>query len=64
MSPYTRRNVLFYSVLALGIAGLIIFPRMRSLMTLASRELKYLWWLVLIGGLGVYFAVFAGRKRE
>lgn len=63
MSPGFRRNLVFYSVLAIAIALILIFPRVQSFVSLASRELRYLWWLVLIAGIGLYLAFFVGRRR-
>ena len=63
MRPEFRRNLVFYSVLAIAIALILIFPRVQSFVSLASRELRYLWWLILIAGFGLYLAFFVGRKR-
>jgi len=50
--------VLFVLVLCL------LFPRMMAFVELAARELRYLWWLILLGALGIYFFFFFGRKKE
>jgi hypothetical protein len=64
MTPSFRRNLLFYSALAVVIALVVIFPRVQSFVALASRELRYLWWLVLIAAFGVYLAFFVGRRKD
>ncbi len=40
----------------------LVFPRVFAFAELAARELRYLWWLVLILVLGVWLAFFFGRK--
>ncbi len=42
----------------------LIFPRALAFVELAARELRYLWWLVLILALGIWLAFFFGRKRD
>ncbi len=64
MTPSFRRNLIFYSALAVVIALVVIFPRVQSFVALASRELRYLWWLVLIAALGLYLAFFVGRRKD
>ena len=64
MTPSFRRNLIFYSALAVVIALVVIFPRVQSFVALASRELRSLWWLVLIAALGLYLAFFVGRRKD
>lgn len=45
------------------VALCIIFPRIAAFAELAARELRYLWWLVLISVIGIYFLFFFGRRR-
>jgi hypothetical protein len=40
-----------------------LFPRVLAFTELAARELRYLWWLVLMVALGVWLAFFSGRRR-
>ena len=49
-------------LLLLGIC--LVFPRALAFVELAARELRYLWWLVLILALGIWLAFFFGRKRD
>jgi apolipoprotein N-acyltransferase len=42
----------------------VLFPRVLAFTELAARELRYLWWLVLLVALGVYFFFFFGRKKD
>lgn len=64
MHPSTRRNLVFVSCLAAGIALMIVFPRVGAFAELAAREIRLLWWLFLVAGLGIYFAFFFGRRRD
>ncbi len=62
MSPIARRNfTIFVFALLLGVACLL-FPRVLAFVELAARELRYLWWLILIGALGVWLVFFYGKK--
>lgn len=64
MSPIARRNfTIFVFALLLGVACLL-FPRVLAFVELAARELRYLWWLILIGALGVWLVFFYGRKDK
>ena len=40
-----------------------MFPRVLAFVELAARELRYFWWLVLLFALGIWLALFFGRKR-
>ncbi len=50
-----------------AIAGLVvlalIFPRVLAFAELAARELRVLWWLILLLALGVWLAFFTGRRK-
>lgn len=63
--PFPNRRVLatIAAVAALVLACLL-FPRVLAFVELAARELRYLWWLVLIAALGVWLAFFYGRERR
>ena len=52
-------------IVALLVIGLLcfLFPRALAFAELAARELRYLWWLVLLVALGLYFFFFFGRKK-
>jgi hypothetical protein len=64
MRPNARFNwVLLSAVILLG-AGCFLFPRVLGFVELAARELRYLWWLVLIALLGVWLAFYSGTKRD
>ena len=46
------------------VALCLLFPRVLAFTELAARELRYLWWLVLLAALGTYFFFFFGRKKD
>lgn len=52
----------FLAIIVL-IALCFIYPGVAAFAELAARQLRYLWWLVLIAAIGIYFAFFFGRRR-
>lgn len=61
--PTGRRLVAY--IIALLILGVIclLFPRALAFVELAARELRYLWWLILIAAFGIWLAFFASAKK-
>ena len=58
-----RRVIAFFiAFLILGTLCLL-FPRMLAFVELAARELRYLWWLILIAAIGVWLVFFAKTKK-
>ena len=64
MSPLVRRRIAWMSAVAIIVALMVIFPRVLAFAELAARELRYLWWLVLIAAIGIYLSFFAGRRKD
>lgn len=64
MSPAARRNVTLLAGVGLLFGLCLFFPRVLAFVELAARELRYLWWLVLILALGVWLAFFLKKKRD
>ena len=62
MSPAAKRNFWLLTAVLLMVGACIAFPRVLAFVELASRELRYLWWLVLIFAFGAWLAFFLGRK--
>jgi hypothetical protein len=58
----SRVLTLAAAVVAVGLLC-VLFPRILAFVELAARELRYLWWLVLLAALGLYFFFFFGRKK-
>jgi hypothetical protein len=63
MNTSSRRTIAFIATTLIVVALCIIFPRVLAFAELAARELRYLWWLVLIAGIGLYLAFFAGKNK-
>ena len=59
-----RRTILLIAGSVLLIASVVLFPRLLAFFELAARELRYLWWLVLLLALGIWLAFFVGRPRK
>jgi NADH:ubiquinone oxidoreductase subunit 3 (subunit A) len=59
-----RRSSVRYGalVVALAVGLVLIFPSALAFVELAARELRYLWWLVLMLGVGVWL-IWAARRK-
>jgi len=63
MSPRARAG------LQIGLLGLVVlvllllFPPAIAFVEMAARELRYLWWLILLGALAVWL-IWAGRRKS
>ncbi len=64
MSPAARRNLGLMVGVGAIIALCVISPRVLAFVELAARELRYLWWLVVILALGIWLAFFLGKNRD
>ncbi|MDF9826645.1 hypothetical protein M2103_002289 [Ereboglobus sp. PH5-5] len=64
MTPETRKRILIAVTILVAIALCLIFPRVLAFASLAARELRYFWWLILIAAVGIYLSFFAGRKKK
>ena len=64
MSPAARRNLGLMVGVGAIIALCVIFPRVLAFVELTARELRYLWWLVVILALGIWLAFFLGKNRD
>ncbi len=64
MNRPSRSTVTLVSALVLIGALCIVFPRVMAFVELAARELRYLWWLVLILALGVWLTFFFGKEKK
>ena len=52
MPPRGRRLLTVVILIAAGILLLLIFPRALAFAELAAREVRYLWWIILLVLLG------------
>lgn len=64
MNRSFRNNLTWLSAVIVLIALCIIFPGVTAFAELAARQLRYLWWLILIAVIGIYFAFFYGRRND
>ena len=61
--PTGRRLVAYIIALFILLVICLLFPRALAFVELAARELRYLWWLILIAAFGIWLAFFTGTKK-
>jgi len=64
MNPRTRAIIQFGTLVVIGIVLILIFPRATAFAEMAARELRYLWWLVLLLALAAWLIWGVGRKPK
>lgn len=64
MTPGFRRSLALAGAVLVLVLACVLFPRVLAFVELAARELRYLWWLILIGALGVWLAFFYNRSKR
>ena len=64
MNPRLRATLQLLVLLSVVIVLFLLFPRALGFVELAARELRYLWWLVLLVALAVWLIWSAGRKPK
>ena len=62
MTSRRRAAIQALCLVALGLMLIWIFPRAARLAEMAARELRYLWWLTLMIGVGAGLIWGYGRK--
>lgn len=64
MNP--RKRAALQLLVLLGVAGILflLFPGMLAFVEIAARELRYLWWLVLLVALACWLIWGAGRRPK
>ena len=62
MNPRTRALLQFAVLIGLIVLLFLIFPRAFAFVELAARELRYLWWLILLLALAIW--LIWGVKRK
>jgi hypothetical protein len=60
--PLWKQLARIAAVLVLVGALLLLFPRALAFVEMGARELRYLWWLVLMVAVALWL-VFGGRRR-
>lgn len=63
MTTGTRRVIQFAAALLVFGGMVVIFPRMLAYLEMAARELRYLWWALLLVALGLWLIFGWGRRR-
>jgi hypothetical protein len=64
MNPRLRAILQFGSLLVVALVLILVFPRAAAFAELAARELRYLWWLILLVALAIWLIWGVGRKPK
>ncbi len=64
MSRSPRRTLILIAGAVVILGSALFFPRLLAFFELAARELRYLWWLVLLLALGIWLAFFYNRSAK
>lgn len=64
MTPRARAGIQLAVLLTVIVVLCLLFPSVLAFIELAARELRYLWWLVLIVALAIWLIWGASRKRR
>ena len=64
MHPRAKAGCQLLVLLAVVGLLLLLFPRAYAFVEMAARELRYLWWLVLLVALAVWLIWGIGRKPK
>ena len=62
MNPRARAGCQILLLIAVLAGLLLLFPGAIALVEMAARELRYLWWLVLLVALAIWLIWGIGRK--
>ena len=64
MTPRKRAFFQFLSLVIVGFVLVFFFPRAAAFAEMAARELRYLWWIILLVALAVWLIWGAGRRPK
>ncbi len=64
MNP--QKRALIFILLLVGVVAIlaVLFPAVLAFVELGAREIRYLWWLVLLVVLGIWLIWGIGRKPK
>lgn len=62
MSPRTRAFLQFGSLLLVALLLFFFFPRATAFAEMAAREIRYLWWIILLVALAIWLIWGVGRR--
>jgi uncharacterized protein with PQ loop repeat len=62
---HPRARALLYTVVVVGVCVVLflVFPRALAFVEMAAREVRYLWWLILLVALACWL-IWGFRKRS
>ena len=63
MNPRARALLQFGLLVGLIVLLFLIFPRAFAFVELAARELRYLWWLILLLALAIWL-IWGVKRRQ
>ena len=64
MTPRRRATVQFSVLVAVIVLLFLLFPAAFAFAELAARELRYLWWMVLLVALAIWLIWGASRRPK
>ena len=64
MNPRLIAFLKLFVLLAVIVGLVLLFPPALKFVELAARELRYLWWLILLLALAVWLIWGLGRKKK
>jgi hypothetical protein len=64
MNPRTRAGLQLLVLLIVGVGLMLIFPSALRFAEGAAREVRYLWWLILLVALAVWLIWGANRRPK
>jgi hypothetical protein len=64
MNPRLRAALQALFLLVILIAIFLLFPIMFAFVEMAAKELRYLWWLILLLALSIWLIWGLGRKPK
>jgi hypothetical protein len=64
MTPRRRAVLQFTVLLVVAIVLVVLFPAVFRFVEMAARELRYMWWLVLLLALACWLIWGVGRKPK
>jgi len=62
LHPRAKAGCFILLLLAVVVALALLFPPVLAFVEMAARELRYLWWLVLLVALAIWLIWGIGRK--
>lgn len=62
--PRTRAVLQIVALVGVGILLLLLFPPALAFAELAAREIRYLWWVILLVALAVWLIWGIGRRPK